>query len=265
MKRRFGINANCLVGISEKDALKLIKAAGFDSVFLCAYHNDEVAEIKNEADALGLETEFIHAPFSGINTIWQEGMGYLTIFEQMKETIDSAANNGIKKVITHVSSGWDAPAVCDLGLARFDELVLYARERGVTLAFENLRMVGNLACLVDRYANMDNVRFCYDCGHENCYTNPVRWLDIFQDKVTCTHIHDNPGRPLDNRVDDFDWHDLPFDGTFDYVRMMRDLDKYGYEGILTLEVTQYKPAYEKWTAEEFLKECYERIRKISEM
>ncbi len=265
MKRKLGINANCLKGVSEKDALKLIKNAGFDSVFLSAYHGAEVAEIKKQADALGLEAEFIHAPFAGINTIWQAGMGYLTLFQQMKETIDSAADNGIEKVITHVSSGWNAPAVCDLGLARFDELVLYARERGVTLAFENLRLVGNLACLVDRYANMDNVRFCYDCGHENCYTNPVRWLDIFQDKVCCTHIHDNPGRPLDDKVHDFDTHHLPFDGTCDYEKMMRDLNKYGYKGILTLEVTQCKPEYENWTNDEFLSTCYDRIKKISEM
>jgi sugar phosphate isomerase/epimerase len=265
MKRRLGINANCLIGISEKDALKLIKDAGFDSIFISAYENDEVAEIKREADALGLESEFIHAPFRGINAIWEQGMGYLTIFEQMKQTVDSAANNGIKKVITHVSSGWNAPAVCDLGLARFDELVLYARERGVTLAFENLRKVGNLAYLADRYASMDNVRFCYDCGHENCYTNPVRWLDIFKDKVTCTHIHDNPGREINDYVNDFDIHVLPFDGTCDYERMMRDLDKYGYDGILTLEVTHNKPEYENWTPEQFLATCYERIKRISEM
>ena len=265
MKRRFGINADCLVGVSERDALELIKNAGFESVFLSSYRNEEVKEIKEEADRLGLEVEFIHAPFSGINNIWLEGMSYLTIFEQMKETIDTAASNGIKKVITHVSSGWSAPAVCNTGLARFDELVLYARERGVILAFENLRKVGNLACLIDRYDKMDNVRFCYDCGHENCYTNPVRWLDIFLDKVCCTHIHDNPGRPLDDFVNDFDIHMLPFDGTCDYERMMRELDKYGYEGILTLEVTQYKPEYDKWTADQFLNECYSRIKKISEM
>lgn len=265
IERRFGINADCLKGISERDALALIKNAGFESVFLSSYHDQEVESIKNEADRLGLEVEFIHAPFKGINTIWQSGMEYLTIFEQMKETVDSAANNGIKKVITHVSSGWNSPEVNDLGLARFDELVLYAKERGVTLAFENLRKVGNLACLIDRYEKMDNVRFCYDCGHENCYTNPVRWMDIFQSKVSCTHIHDNPGRPLDNKVDDFDWHDLPFDGTCDYKRMMSDLDRYGYEGALTLEVTQYKPAYEKWSAEQFLDECYSRIKKISKM
>ena len=86
IERRFGINADCLKGISERDALALIKNAGFESVFLSSYHDQEVESIKKEADRLGLEVEFIHAPFKGINTIWQSGMEYLTIFEQMKET-----------------------------------------------------------------------------------------------------------------------------------------------------------------------------------
>ena len=82
--------------------------------------------------------------------------------EYMKESIDTAANNGIGMVITHVSSGWNPPPVNDLGLSRFDKLVLYAKERGITLAFENLRLLGNLACLVDRYEKEENVRFCFD-------------------------------------------------------------------------------------------------------
>ena len=265
IQRKFGINADCLKGYSEAEALTLIKDAGFESVFISSYHNGEVAEIKKRADELGLVVEFIHAPFSGINNMWLSGLNYLTIFEQMKESIDSAADNGIEGVVVHVSSGWQYPAVNDLGLARYDELVLYARKRGVKLIFENLRAVGNLACLVDRYEKIPEVVFCYDCGHEHCYTKTVRWLDIFTDRVFCTHIHDNPGRPMDDKVNDFDWHMLPFDGSCDYDRMMQDLDRYEYRGRLTLEVTQYKPEYENWSAEEFLKVCYERIEKISKM
>lgn len=265
IKRKFGINANCLKGYSELDSLELIKKAGFDSVFIIAYKNDEVAAVKQRADELGLVVEFIHAPFDGINNMWLPGVGYLDIFEKMKESIDSAASNGIEGVVVHVSSGWQAPAVNDLGFARYDELVIHAKEKGVKLVFENLRVTGNLACLVDRYEKLPHVMFCYDVGHEHCYTKTVRWMDIFTTRLFCTHIHDNPGRPFEDKVNDFDWHQLPFDGTCDYAHMMSDLDKYGYAGRLTLEVTQYKPEYEHWTAEEFLATCYERIEKISKM
>lgn len=265
IEREFGISANCLKGLSELEALELIKEAGFASVFLVAYKNDEVAVIKKKADEIGLVVEFIHAPFGGINNMWLPGLGYRDIFEKMTESIDSAANNGIEAVVVHESAGWQPPAVNDLGLSRYDELVLYAKAKGVKLVFENLRRTGSLACLVDRYENMPHVMFCYDCGHEHCYTKTVRWLDIFTTRVFCTHIHDNPGRPMEDKVNDFDWHMLPFDGTCNYGRMMHDLDSYGYRGRLTLEVTQHKPEYENWTAEEFLAECYQRIEKIAKI
>ena len=265
IRREFGINANCLKNISELDALQSIKEAGFKSVFLESYKNEDVRAIKNKADEIGLTVEFIHAPFSGINNMWFSGFAYLDIFEKMKESIDSASNNDIEGVVVHVSSGWQAPAVNDIGLSRYDELVLYAREKGVKLVFENLRVTGNLAYLVDRYEDQPHVVFCYDCGHEHCYTKTVRWMDIFTTRLFCTHIHDNPGRPTEDKVNDFDYHLLPFDGTCDYVHMMRDLDKYSYSGRLTLEVFQKIKPYDKLTVEEFLSTCYERIEKISEM
>lgn len=265
MQRKLGIVASCLDGVSELDALKKIKDAGFETFFTGAYKNDDVRAIKGRADELGLKYEFIHAPFRGINQMWMPGVGYDKIFGQMKESIDSASNNGVPTVITHVSSGWHPPQVNDLGLSRYDELVLYARDRGVVLAFENLRLLGNLACLVDRYEGMDNVRFCFDCGHEHCYTKTVSLLDVFTTRVCCTHIHDNHGRALDDKINDFDEHLLPFDGTYNYERMMRKLDEYGYSGSLMLEVGQHTEEYRQMSAEAFLATAYERIKKISQM
>jgi sugar phosphate isomerase/epimerase len=265
MKRKLGILANCLYGVSALAALEKIKDAGFETFFTDEYRYADVAPIKERADALGLEYEFIHAPFHSINEMWKPGVGYLTVFDYMKESIDTAAACDVPAVITHVSSGWNAPQVNDLGLARYDELVIYAREKGVTLAFENLRMLGNLACLVDRYESLSHVRFCFDCGHEHCYTKTVKLMDVFTNRVCCTHIHDNHGRPFDDKVNDHDEHLLPFDGTYDYEQMMRKLDEYGYAGSLMLEVAQNREEYRRMTHEAFLSTCYERIRRISEL
>ena len=266
MKRKLGINVECLRGVHYSEALPLIKAAGFDSYFSSRKNVDEVRDMKRIGDELGLTLEFIHAPFSGINNMWVPGMDYLTIYNGMKESILTAAELGIPYVIMHVSSGWNPPEITDLGLARYDSLVELAIEKGVVLAFENLRKVGILSYFVDRYRNIDNVRFCYDCGHEHGYTKHVRWMDIFQNKMVSTHIHDNMSRPDYDESFDPDTHLLPFDGTCDYERMMRDLDKYGFEGALVLEVNNVsKPEYKEWTYEEFLASCYERIKKISEM
>ena len=190
-------------------------------------------------------------------------MDYLGIFNGIKTSIDYAASAGVPAIIVHISSGWKAPEVNDLGLSRYDALVEHAIKKGVTIAFENLRKVGNLAYLTDRYASLDNVRYCYDCGHRYCFTPNIEWMDIFREKMIVTHIHDNFGLPAD--MSDADYHLLPFDGTFDYAGMMRKLDEYKYEGALTLEVGNAKEAYRNMSAEEFIKEAYSRIKKVSEM
>ncbi len=267
MKRKLGINMDCLRGERTSiETLELAHRLGFESYFINDKPLEEILALKKRGDELGMDFEFIHAPFLGINEMWMPGMGYLTMYQAMKTTIDTAAAAGVPTVITHVSSGWNPPEVNDLGLSRYDEIVLYAKEKGVIVAFENLRMLGNLAVLTDRYAKMDNVRFCYDSGHENCYTKTVSWLDIFTDRLICTHIHDNPGRPLGDKTQDLDWHLLPFDGTVDFEQMIRKMDKYGYTGALTLEVFHdTRGKYTHMSGEEFMKEAYDRIKKISEL
>ena len=265
MKRKLGINTDCLRGLTDElTTMALAREIGFESITTDSTERARVCALKERAVSLGMDFPFLHAPFRGINAMWEAGDGYLGIYSGMLEAIDSAASAGVPAVITHVSSGWQAPPVCDTGLSRYDALVDYAEGKGVILAFENLRMVGNLACLVDRYEKRDAVRFCLDFGHEHCYTKTVQWMDIFTNRLYATHIHDNMGRPFDDKVTDRDTHWLPFDGSFNYHEMMAKLNKYGYRGPLMLEV--YRTARENYgtlSAEEFMATAYDRIRRIS--
>ena len=267
MKRKLGINTDCVRGLlDEVAALELAHKIGFEAFTTGSIKLADVKALKEKADSLGMEFPFLHSPFGGINNMWLEGDAYRTVYDGIIESIDSASACGVPAVILHVSSGWQAPNVNDLGLSRYDALVEYAAEKGVTIAFENLRMLGNLACLVDRYEKKDNVRFCYDCGHEHCYTKTVSWIDIFTNKIVATHIHDNMSRAFDDKVTDGDTHWLPFDGTFNYHEMMRKLDFYGYSGALVLEVFRgSREDYMKLSAEEFMTTCYDRIKRISIM
>lgn len=266
MKRKLGIIASCCAPlVDEVDLLSEIKDVGFDCFFTGRYQSDDVCALKKRADEVGLEFETIHAPFSGINNMWLPGMSYLPVYDKMVESIESAAEFGIPTVVTHLSSGWNAPEVNDLGLSRFDELVILAERLGVTLAFENLRKIGNVAYIVDRYESMKNVGFCYDWGHEHCYTKTVDWMDIYCRRVACTHIHDNHGRG-EEKTGDPDQHLLPFDGTVDYAHIMKKIHQYEYAGPLTLEVgMSATEAYQKMPPHAFLEDCYTRIKKISEL
>ena len=265
MKRQLGINADCVAGLPDVQALEKIKAAGFTKFFSEKYDLDTVSALRKKADEIGLALEFVHAPFKGINAMWQQGMDYLAVYNGMKEAIHTAAVCGVPTVILHLSSSWEPPVPCDLGWERFDSLVLYAKERGVNIAFENLRVVGNLACAIDRYAKMDNVGFCLDFGHQHGYTRNVEWMDLFTDRLIATHIHDNHGRGVE-KVGNPDEHLLPFDGNCDFAKTLHKLDEYGYEGTLMLEVfSSSAPEYQAMTPEDFLATAFERALRIREM
>lgn len=267
MKRKLGINIDCMSGaLDEMTTLKLAGERGFEVFTTSAREISVMTAIKEKAVELGMEFPFLHSPFGGINNMWVEGEAYRNVYDGIISSIDVAAACDVQSVVLHVSSGWHPPHVNDLGLSRYDALVEYAASKGVTLAFENLRVVGNLACLIDRYEQNENVRFCYDCGHEHCYTKTVNWIDIFTDKIIATHIHDNLSRPFGDKSQDPDSHWLPFDGTFDYHRMMRQLDKYGYAGPLVLEVYRgVREDYKNFSPEEFIATSYDRITRISKL
>ena len=263
MNRKVGIIVGCLGGeIPLTTQLEMMKETGFDSFFSGLCSLETTAAMKEKADKLGLVYETIHAPFAGINNMWIPGLDYLTVFNGIKRSIDNAAACGIPAIVLHVSSGWYPPGISDLGLQRFDELVFYAADRGVTIAFENLRSIGNLSYFSERYEKFDHVRFCYDFGHEHCYTKTVQWMDVYCHKLLCTHIHDNNGRSFE-KVGDPDIHLLPFDGNCNYQRCIDKLDEYGYAGPLTLEVDNFNDKYPTLSPEEFLEEAYARLQRIA--
>ena len=193
MRKIFGINSDCIDGQNELLTLELIKKAGFTRTFTSECNNEIIKAYKAKADELNITVEFLHAPFRGINAIWEEGDGYLNLYNGMIEAIDTASANNIPAVIIHTSSGWTPPEINQLGLQRYDDLLSYATQKGVILTFENLRSFKHVSCFVERYKENDNVRFCFDFGHNHCYTPNDDFISLFGNKTICTHIHDNHG------------------------------------------------------------------------
>ena len=265
MERKKGINCGCVTELSPVEVLPMIREAGFDAVFTASVDPETVKSISKTASALGLALEFLHAPFRGINDVWLEGEAYRALWDQHYLAVDLAAEYGIPSVIVHVSSTYRPPEINDLGLSRFDALVDHAETKGVIIALENLRKVGNLSYLADRYEEREHVRFCYDSGHRHCYTPKMEWIDFFADRIVATHIHDNLGQTPGLQEHD-DLHYLPFDGNVDYTDMMRRLDRVGYEGSLMLEVFQRaKREYADLSPREFITEAYRRIDRIAKL
>lgn len=264
MERKLGIVCECLPGVARTDALPLMAAAGFNCFFTELIDEKAVAELREKGDRLGLTLDFIHAPFRGINDFWKNNLDYLDLYNRTKQAIDAAAGCGCNMIVMHLSSGWTAPPITDIGLSRFDALVEYAGEKGVRIAFENIRKFGVLAAMMERYERVPHVGFCYDCGHEHCYTEDIRYLETFGKRLFCTHIHDNYGRDKEKPMTDADYHLLVGDGNLDFAQMMREINAVDYSGTLILEVGKKAP-YEELSNEAYLKMAYDRLKAISEL
>jgi len=263
MRRKIGVNANCISRESMPETIAKLSSLGVNS-FFTEGADEKMPELKKLADKLGMDFEFVHGPWRGINAFWAEGDGYKSLDAEIRRCIDFASEAGVPTIILHISSGWYPPSVNELGLSRFDSVVDYATEKGIVVAFENLRNVENVLYFMQRYEDNDFVRYCYDAGHEHCYTPEHDFIKSFGKKLICTHIHDNLG--FVDKTTDPDAHYLPFDGNLDYTEMIRRLDAVSYSGTLMLEVFKTtKQEYKELTDDEFIETAVERIKKIANM
>ena len=257
--RKLGI---CIMGSTIEEIqtnIALAKNVGFTSTFTQGKTLEIVELSSRVAIESGLEVDNIHAPFDGINNMWLDNAEGEDIFARQKRIVEVCASYGIKKTVVHISSGWSVPPMNDLGFSRYDNLVEFAAQKGVSIAFENLRKPGNLGALMERYEQVENVGFCWDAGHELCYTPRWEFLPLYGHKTICVHLHDN----LAIRAGDL--HMLPFDGKRDWSRAAALLKGSAYNGPIMLEAWHDLRFYNDLSSQDFYDRAYAVAFKIAEM
>ena len=257
--RKLGIclSSDTPEGLNAK--IEMAKNAGFTATFTGANTRDMMEMNARIVTQSGLEVDNMHAPFNGINNMWLDNAEGEDIFARLKDTIDVCSAYGIKKTVVHISSGWVVPQLNDLGFSRYDYLVEYAAQKGVSIAFENLRMPGNLGALLERYEKAENVGFCWDAGHELCYTPRWEYLPLYGHRTICVHLHDN----LAIRTGDL--HMLPFDGKRDWSHAAKLLKESAYDGPLILENGYDQRFYADLTPQEFYHRAYQAAAKLRDL
>lgn len=256
--RNIGINVSSDIIFGVERYIECIANAGFDSIFSCGNDPEFISYLSRKCNQKGLCYETLHAPFHNINGLWENPVENETL-KTLKTSVDLAAENGIGIVITHLSSGEKCPTVTDAGLKNFDILVNYASSRGIILAVENQRKLGNIATILEIYGKDSNVAFCWDVGHEKCFAHGREYMPLFGDRCITTHIHDN------NMLYNVDEHLLPFDGSIDFRRTAELLKQYNYSGTLMLEVDLPRAGSDKYidlSAEQFVQKAYASINRL---
>ena len=225
---KFGIEFDNDLEIPCLEQARMIKEHGFDAAFI-GLEADNLGEIVDALHQYDIEIESCHAPFDGINNMWLAGEAGDRMYQRLTNSVDACAEYNIPVVVVHLSSGKNPPRMNDIGFERYDRLMQYAREKGVMVAYENIRKLDNVAYMMENYPDAG---FCWDVGHEACYMYGMEFMPLFGKRMVAIHFHDNTG------VYDEDMHWLPYDGVIDMDRAARHFAKSGYQKSLMLEVDQ---------------------------
>ena len=245
--------------IANKERFKLIKETGFDNV--CLWWGNEFMDydidkslLPGVARSVGLEVENIHAPFCKTNLIWEDSINAEDIVKRYTQCIIDCSQHNIPTVVIHLTSRDTPPPPTLIGLDRIKYLVELAEQKEVNIALENLRKPEYLQFVFSNIQS-NKLGFCYDSGHENCYSKGTDLLGIYGDKLMALHLHDNDGTD--------DQHRIPGEGTINWESIVQKIKSTRYNGIISLEVTnEFSKQYSGILAKEFLMVSNEKITKL---
>lgn len=255
-----GINLFCYGDASMLDItgqVELMQKNDFTHTFIMADNPLLDGALVDKVKRAGITFDTLHAPFYGINDMWKEGADGDEMLKRLITAVAKCADLDIPVAVVHLSSGKPAPAISDIGSSRFARLVEKAEEKNITLAFENQRFVANLASVMEQHSKAG---FCWDVGHEGCFTKGIHFMNLFGDRLTAIHLHDNHHLP------DEDEHLIPFDGICDYALVAETLARYNFSGTVMLEVFRSESdKYNSITAEEYYSRAGVAAKKLAKL
>lgn len=275
-RQKLGISvSNMWAEFWEKDIsdiIKIIKEVGFDAVSPSWTPDYEGEKIVCAARENGLELQSLHAPFLNSEAMWHKNTDALN---ELLLSLKDAEKYGIPVLVVHPWKGFgEVPAPTEAGLKNFEILVDAAAECGIKIAFENIESDKHLESVMNFFKDRDNVGFCWDSGHEMCYSASEDMLGLYGKRLIMTHLNDNLGiSRSDGKIfwtDDL--HLLPFDGAADWDYNVKRLKECPHQETLNFELNvtsrpdrHENDAYSKMTAEEYLTEAYKRACKIAHL
>lgn len=271
MSRRYGINVGMGFRESCAEQADVMARVGFSACFVQWEPKGErlpaqAAHIR----AAGLELASVHAPFTQMHTLWEEGGEGDRQTEELACCLRQCGQCGVPVVVMHAIIGFERHQPNALGLRRCERLLKVAEKEGVVIAFENTEGEEYLQAVMQEFRGCAACGFCLDTGHEQCYNGGRDMLADYGDRLVFTHLNDNLGQTDPTRrtwLDDA--HLLPGDGSIDWRQLRKRLETHGYQGLLTMELTrQNKPdrhthgRYADWSLEQFLAQALAQARAI---
>lgn len=214
--------------------------AGADSmeIFCAIGHFDyarpeAVREIAQWFTGHSTRLHSLHAPTSRDFSPGREGGSPVSIsdlervrrldaVDEIKRALEFAERVPFEVMVLHLGGSRDSadPRRWDAAFSSLEHLVLFARQRGVTLALENtpgeLATPSNLRHFVEQ-TRLPGLRLCFDAGHAHLDSGAMQGIETMGELAVTTHLHDNHGEK--------DEHLLPYSGTIEWEKLFGVMPK----------------------------------------
>lgn len=258
--------------LSFEEQIRLMKKTGFEAFFIGWNRELDMESVMAAAREEGMILQSIHAPYIKMADMWKETENTQNAIDELIACLADCQKYGAPIMVVHAFIGFENHEPTEFGLKSFEKVVCAAKEMGIKVAFENTEGEEYLAALMEYFEKDENVGFCWDTGHEMCYNYSKDMLALYGDRLLCTHLNDNLGiRDYEGKITWIDdLHLLPFDGAADWADIAARLNRHGYDGILTFELTtKSKPGrhendvYGRMDPEEYITNAYIRACRVA--
>src|ERR1700730_3158878 len=122
----------------------------------------------------------------------------MAMVDEVKRALDIAEIVPFKYMLQHLGVGeeeFDERKI-DAAFSSLEELMLFARHRGVEILLENIPNELATATRLMSFIKLPHLdlNFVFDVGHANIGGGVESEFDIMKERIRSTHIHDNDGK-----------------------------------------------------------------------
>ncbi len=156
----------------------------------------------------------------------------IPMIDEIKRTLEIAETIPYHYLIQHLGVAGESFGMraVDAAFTSLEELMIFARHRGVEILLENIPNELSSAEGLLRFNGLTHLdfNFCLDLGHAHLNEGVTNAYNFLQPRIRSTHVNDNDGEE--------DLHWFPFTGTIDWAAAMTCLRSQPEQYPLLLEL-----------------------------
>jgi sugar phosphate isomerase/epimerase len=231
---------------------------------------EAVKELAGALSENGLALHALHSPTERDSTSGPQSGVQISIsdperirridsVDEVKRALEVAERIPFRYLIQHIGSGRQSadPRKLDAAFESLENLSIFAKHRGVTIALENKG--DELGCPTTLHQFLQEthlpLKFCFDTGHAHIEGGVGPGFELMRERVVTVHLHDNHG--------DKDEHLLPGEGSIDWDSAFESFKSAPEMPALVMELKELKEKTPGAPGLDEIRAAFDRLEDLS--